>query len=95
MKADQILIQPLVTEKTSRMAGTNVYAFVVHEDANKNHIAAALIELYGVEIGEIKVMNRKGKVKRVGRKGISKQRPTRKIAYVTVTKGTLSVFPKV
>jgi large subunit ribosomal protein L23 len=94
MRIDSIIIKPVLTEKSSRLVQTNVYTFHVHSHANKHQIAAVIKKMYAVEVGEIKVLNRKGKVKKVGRKQVSKKQPTEKIAYVTVKKGTINVFPK-
>jgi ribosomal protein L23 len=50
--------------------------------------------MYNVEIGNVRTIVRKGKVKNVGRRQVAKKQADEKIAYITVTKGTINVFPK-
>lgn len=95
MRADTILLKPVVTEKTSQLVTKNVYTFQVHGKANKHQVAEVIKNLYNVEVGEVKIVNRKGKVKKVGKKMIMQQKPTKKIAYITLIKGSLAVFPKI
>ncbi len=64
MKLNNILIQPLVTEKTTTLAQKKVYAFEVNTNANKNQIMQAIVELFKVEIKDIKTTIRKGKEKK-------------------------------
>jgi large subunit ribosomal protein L23 len=93
MRADTIIIKPLITEKSSEMATKKVYAFQVNLDANKFQVAEIVEKMYNVEVAQVRVTTRKGKVKRVGRKMVSKQQPSKKIAYVMLKKGTLNLFP--
>ena len=95
MRIDHIIVKPLVTEKTSQLVTKNVYTFLVHNKATKHQVAEVIKNLYNVEVGEVKIINRKGKVKRVGRKAMPVQAPTKRIAYITLTKGSLAVFPKI
>ena len=60
-----IIIKPLVTEKTTHQQTTrNAYSFQVHHDANKGEIKRAVEELYGVKVLDVRTMNRKGKPRR-------------------------------
>jgi len=94
MKIHEVIVRPIITEKTSALARGSVYAFEVHKDANKNHIAQALKSLYSVTIGSVSVITRKGKEKRIGRRMTPRMLPDKKIAYVKVTKGTIDLFPQ-
>lgn len=94
MRADNVIVGPLITEKTTDLATKKVYAFHVHEDANKDQIATQLSKMFNVTIEMVRTTVRKGEVKRVGRKMIPKKRPNKKIAYVTVSKGTINIFPQ-
>lgn len=65
MEATNIIIKPLVTEKSTRLQQTrNTYAFKVHPLATKPAIRAAVEELYNVQVAEVRTMNRKGKPRR-------------------------------
>ena len=60
-----VIIRPLVTEKTTHLQQTrNEYAFEVHREANKQQIARAIEELYSVRVNDVRTMNRKGKPRR-------------------------------
>ncbi len=60
-----ILKKPIVTEKTTNMAGK--YAFIVDKDANKIEIKKAVEEMYNSRVEKVSTMNYLGKSKRVGR----------------------------
>jgi len=94
MKINSIINQPLITEKSTQQAGNGVYLFDVSRDANKHQVAETVESLYEVTVQSVKIVVRKGKEKRVGRKMKAKQMPDRKIAYVTVSKGDIDLFPK-
>lgn len=94
MKLNNILIQPVVTEKTTGQAQNKVYTFEVHTSANKNQIAHAVEQLFEVQVDTVKTTIRKGKEKKVGRKMNIKKLPDRKIAFVTLTKGSIDLFPQ-
>jgi len=65
MNSTQVIIRPLVTEKSTHQQTTrNAYAFQVHRDANKPQIRKAVEELYNVKVAEVRTMNRKGKPRR-------------------------------
>jgi len=64
-EAFDIIIQPVVTEKTTRQTeGENVYAFVVNKDANKIEIARAVEKLWDVKVLDVRTMRYAGKAKR-------------------------------
>ena len=65
MDADQIIIEPLLTEKTNRMRESHTYAFRVDPRANKLEVRRALETLFSVHPVECRIMNVKGKPKRV------------------------------
>ncbi len=94
MKLNNILIQPLITEKTTSQAQRKVYAFEVHTEANKHQITQTIQELFSVTVDDIKTTVRKGKEKRVGKRMNTKRLPARKIAYITIKKGTIDLFPQ-
>jgi len=65
MDADQVIIEPLLTEKTNRMREEHMYAFRVDPRANKLEIRSAIEELFSVHPTDCRVVNVKGKPKRV------------------------------
>ena len=64
MDARQIIIRPIVSEKSYRAIDTNRYAFEVDKRANKHQIRHAIEELYKVRVVEVATQRRKGKVRR-------------------------------
>jgi len=94
MKINTIIKHPLITEKSTQQAAKGVYLFEVGRDANKHQVAETIERLYEVTVKSVKVIVRKGKEKRVGKKMKTKQMPYRKIAYVAVSKGEIDLFPK-
>ncbi len=94
MRIHDVVIKPLITEKALAHGQKNVYVFQVASDANKNQIKEAITTLFKVEVGTIKTLLKKGKVRRVGKRAKMKTMPDTKKAYVTVTKGTIDVVPQ-
>lgn len=65
MQNINIIIKPLVTEKSTHQQQTrNVYAFQVHESANKPQIKQAVEQLYNVKVLDVRTITRKGKPRR-------------------------------
>lgn len=62
-----IIIRPLVTEKTTALMEGRKYTFVVDREANKIEIRKALEEIFDVKVKAVYTLNLKGKKKRVGR----------------------------
>ncbi len=61
-----IIIRPLITEKTMSMKEENKYVFEVAKNANKTEIKNALEAIFGVKVEKVNVLNMLGKQKRVG-----------------------------
>lgn len=94
MKATNITLHPLITEKTTGMSQNKIYAFKVSKNVNKNQVKTAVEQMFKVEVSQVRMNVRKGKEKRVGRKMVTKQLPDIKIALVTVSKGAIDLFPQ-
>ena len=68
MKAAQdIILKPVITEKSMDDLQTGKYTFKVAKDANKSEIKKAVEQLFGVEVAKVNTMNCIGRTKRVGR----------------------------
>lgn len=86
MNANQIILRPLVTEKSTVLRETgNVIAFEVATKANKIQVKDAIEELFNVKVAEVRLFNVRGKMKRMGR-FVGKRRDWRK-AYVRLKEG--------
>ena len=67
MEARDILIRPLITERTTDLMTDGKYVFVVDKRANKIQIADAVREIFKVTVEDVNTVNVKGKTKRRGR----------------------------
>ena len=67
MEARDILIRPLITERTTDLMAEGKYVFVVDKRANKIQIADAVKEVFNVKVEKVNTVNVKPKTKRMGR----------------------------
>ena len=67
MKERDILIRPLLSEKSYSEIANKKYVFVVAKDTNKTEIKLAVEKLFGVEVEYVNTVNCRGKLKRMGR----------------------------
>ena len=65
--AQDIIIAPVITEKSMSGIADKKYTFKVAKDANKIEIAAAVEELFKVKVAKVNTINVRGKQKRMGR----------------------------
>lgn len=65
--AQDIIIRPVITEKSMTGIADKRYTFRVAKDSNKIEIARAVETLFGVKVAKVNTMNVKGKTKRVGK----------------------------
>jgi len=88
----QVLIRPIVTEKTTDMsAHANKYVFQVALDSNKVEIRQAVEKFFGVKVLDVRTMRMTGKPKRV--RLVTGRRPDWKKAVVTLKEGdTIDMF---
>ena len=80
-----ILLAPVVSEKSYGLLDENKYTFVVAPDANKTQIKIAVETIFDVKVTAVNTMNRIGKRRRT-RAGWGKQRDTKR-AIVSVAEG--------
>ena len=80
-----ILIAPVVSEKSYSLLDINKYTFLVHPDANKTEIKIAVEKVFGVKVTSVNTLNRPGKVRRT-RHGIGKRKDTKR-AIVSLAEG--------
>jgi large subunit ribosomal protein L23 len=86
MDPQRVIRRPLITEKATRLKdASNTVCFEVARGANKIEIARAVQALFGVKVAQVRVANREGKWKRMGR--FVGQRKGWKKAYVRLAPG--------
>jgi large subunit ribosomal protein L23 len=66
MDASQVIIRPVVSEKSYVLAANDMYTFRVHPDAHKTQIRQAVEQLFDVKVVEVRTMSVKSKPKRRG-----------------------------
>ena len=66
LSAHDIIIRPVVTEKSSALMELNKYTFEVHKDANKIQIRQAVEQIFKVKVLSVNTINVKSKPKRMG-----------------------------
>ncbi len=91
----KLLKRPLMTEKAVRLQETeNTYAFEVPRGANKIEIKRAIEQIFEVEVLDVRTVNQRGKLKRMGR--YVGRRPATKKAMVKLAEGhSLELFENV
>ncbi len=67
MDARDIILRPILTEKSYAELATKKYVFQVAKKANKTEIKLAVEELFGVKVDYVNTVNCRGKLKRMGR----------------------------
>ncbi len=80
-----ILLAPVVSEKSYALLDENKYTFLVNPEANKTEIKIAVESVFKVRVTDVNTLNRQGKTRRT-RYGHGK-RPDTKRAIVTVAAG--------
>ncbi len=88
-----VIIEPVVSEKSYGLLDRNVYTFKVHPDASKPEIGDAIRAIFDVRVVSVNTLNRKGKRKRNRRTFTFGSRPDTKRAIVTLAPGqTIELF---
>ena len=59
-----VIIEPVVSEKSYALMDVGVYTFVVNPNANRIEIRTAIEEIFGVRVAKVNTLNRRGKRKR-------------------------------
>ena len=85
-----ILLSPVVSEKSYALLDQGKYTFLVDPRANKSEIKKAVENIFGVQVESVHTLNRKGKARRT-RFGIGRRKDTKR-AIVTLREGTIDIF---
>ncbi|GAB4084375.1 50S ribosomal protein L23 [Myceligenerans cantabricum] len=85
-----ILIAPVVSEKSYNLLDEGKYTFIVDPNANKTEIKIAIEKVFDVKVASVNTINRKGKTRRT-RYGLGKRKDTKR-AIVTLREGSIDIF---
>ena len=89
MNKYDIVLRPIITEKSTKLNESTKYAFEVDGRANKTEVKKAIEEIFNVKVSKVNIVNQLPREKRVGRysgydKAITK-------AYVTLSEGKINL----
>ena len=85
-----ILLAPVVSEKSYGLLDEGKYTFLVDPRANKTEIRIAVEKVFGVKVSSVNTLNREGKTRRT-RFGTGKRKNTKR-AIVTLSEGSIDIF---
>ena len=83
----QVLLKPVVSEKSYALLETNQYTFIVHPSASKPEISDAVESIFDVTVLKVNTLNRQGKKTRNRRTGKVGSKSSTKRAIVTLAEG--------
>ena len=83
--ARDVIIRPVVSEKSYAGIEVNTYTFLVDKRSNKTEIKEAIQQIWNVQVTSVRTLNRKGKVKR--RRYTTGKRADETRAIVTLAEG--------
>jgi large subunit ribosomal protein L23 len=81
-----IILAPVISEKSYGLIEENTYTFVVRPDSNKTQIKIAIEKIFSVKVESVNTLNRQGKRKRT-RSGFGQRKSTKR-AIVTLAAGS-------
>ncbi len=89
MDARDVIIAPMITEKSMLGTAVNQYTFEVHRDATKTDVRHAVAEIFKVSVLKVNTTNVGGKKKNFARRGVRThgRQPDWKKAVVTLKAG--------
>jgi large subunit ribosomal protein L23 len=88
-----VIIAPVVSEKSYGLIDEGKYTFIVDPRSNKTEIKRAIETIFKVEVASVNTLNRRGKATRT-RFGIGKRKDTKR-AIVTLKSGAIDIFTAV
>jgi large subunit ribosomal protein L23 len=91
----QVLLRPVVSEKSYALMDDGVYVFVVAPDSTRIEVRMAVEQAFGVRVSKVNTLNRKGKVRHNRKTNTVGKRPSTKRALVTLQAGDrIDLFEK-
>jgi len=87
--AHDLIIRPVITEKTTDGFADKVYTFIVDKRANKTEIRIAVEQIFGVQVEKVNTIRTLGKMKRQG--ATQGRRPSEKKAIVTLKSSSKAI----
>jgi len=86
-----VLLAPVISEKSYGLLDENKYTFLVHPSANKTEIKIAVEKVFGVSVISVNTINRQGKRRRT-RTGWGKRKDTKRAIVSVATGDRIDIF---
>lgn len=86
-----VILSPVISEKSYGLLDENKYTFVVHPDANKTQIKIAVQSVFGVTVLGVNTLNRTGKRKRT-RTGFGQRKSTKRAIVALAPGDRIEIF---
>jgi large subunit ribosomal protein L23 len=86
-----VLLAPVISEKSYGLLDENKYTFLVAPDSNKTQIKIAVEQVFGVKVTDINTINRQGKRKRT-KFGYGKRKDTKRAIVTLVSGDRIDIF---
>ena len=86
-----VLLAPVISEKSYGLLDENKYTFVVRPDANKTQIKIAVEQVFNVTVLDVNTLNRQGKRKRT-RSGFGRRKDTKRAIVSLVPGDRIEIF---
>lgn len=92
MYVDQVIIRPIVTEKSTLQQKGGKYSFAVNKKATKIDVKKAIKQLYGVDVLKVNIISTPGKERLAGRgRIITKRKEQKKVMIIIESKQSLDI----
>jgi len=90
--ATDIILRPIITEKSTDLVSNKKYTFQVAKHANKTNIKLAIEQIFKVEVEKVSIINQKPRPRRVGRHSGYKKAYKKAIIKLTPASDEITVF---
>jgi Ribosomal protein L23 len=93
LKYYDVILKPVVTEKSMELMGTKKYTFLVHTEATKSQVKDAVEKMFdGTKVKSVNTMNLEGKTKRRGRTSGKTSKTKKAIVQLTAESKDIEIF---
>jgi large subunit ribosomal protein L23 len=88
-----VILKPVITEKSMEGMGAKKYTFLVHPEANKTQIKEAVEKMFaGTKVKSVNTMNQDGKTKRRGKTSGKTAKTKKAIVQLTAESADIEIF---
>ena len=93
LKYYDVILKPVVTEKSMELMGAKKYTFLVHTEATKSQVKDAVEKMFdGTKVKSVNTMNQEGKTKRRGRTSGKTSKTKKAIVQLTAESKDIEIF---